>query len=155
MPKRTRKRPVRKAVSRARSAKSSPKAPRRRSSPRKPAVSPPRARLTPLNKSRVLHLDDGEPRRERTEPEGLIPGAAEDDLAEELGEEFVESAVSGEEVTPEINDEVVPEEEGGPFIETSGRTEFAHDTDASNPPDAEPAPFPTASPVRRGAKPRV
>jgi hypothetical protein len=40
-------------------------------------------------------------------------------------------------------DEEVPEESGGPFVETSGRSEFAYGTDASNPKDAEQAPFPT------------
>jgi hypothetical protein len=40
-------------------------------------------------------------------------------------------------------DQEVPEESGGPFVETSGRREFAYGTDASNPKDAEPAPFPT------------
>src|SRR5882724_10589071 len=42
-----------------------------------------------------LGKEDG-PAREREQPEELIRGAADDDLAEELGEEFVESATSGE-----------------------------------------------------------
>jgi hypothetical protein len=83
------------------------------------------------------------PAREREQPEELIRGAAGDDLAEELGEEFVKSATSGEQAAEDIRDEEVPEESGGPFVETSGRSEFAHGTDASNPKDAEPAPFPT------------
>src|SRR5713226_8724453 len=69
--------------------------------------------------------------------------AREREHAEELGEEFVESATSGEQAAQDIRDEEVPEESGGPFVETSGRSEFAHGTDASNPKDAEPAPFPT------------
>jgi len=89
-----------------------------------------------------LGKEDG-PAREREQPEELIRGAAHDDLAEELGEEFVQSATSGEQAAQDIRDEEVPEESGGPFVETSGRSEFAYGTDASNPKDAEPAPFPT------------
>jgi hypothetical protein len=73
--------------------------------------------------------EDG-PAREREQPEELICGAAADDLAEELGEEFVRSATSGEQAAQDIRDEEVPEESGGPFVETSGRSEFAYGTDA-------------------------
>jgi hypothetical protein len=89
-----------------------------------------------------LGKEDG-PAREREQPEELIRGAADDDLAEELGEEFVQGATSGEQAAQDIRDEEVPEESGGPFVETSGRSEFAYGTDASNPKDAERAPFPT------------
>jgi hypothetical protein len=71
--------------------------------------------------------EDG-PAREREQPEELICGAAADDLAEELGEEFVRSATSGEQAAQDIRDEEVPEESGGPFVETSGRSEFAYGT---------------------------
>ncbi len=37
----------------------------------------------------------------------------------------------------EAIDAVVSEEIGGPFVLTSAADEFAHDTDAANPPDAE------------------
>jgi hypothetical protein len=96
---------------------------------------------------KALRRDDlGEeegPAREREQPEELIRGAADDDLAEELGEEFVESATSGEQAAEDMRDKEVPEESGGPFVETSGASEFAYGTDASNPKDAERAPFPT------------
>ena len=81
--------------------------------------------------------------------------APADDLAEALGEDYVASATSGEEVTPEVFDGLVPEEEGGPFINVSGDGEFAAGTDASNPPEAERAEFPTANAVpakKRGAR---
>jgi len=68
-----------------------------------------------------------------------------DELAEELGEDFVLGVTSGED-SEELYERERPEEEGGPFLETSGRTEFAHDVDESNPVDAEPAPWPSASP---------
>jgi hypothetical protein len=68
----------------------------------------------------------------------------EDDLAESLAEEFVHSATSGENQAEETLDQVVPEEIGGPFIETSAEEEFADDVDESNPTDAEPEPMPRA-----------
>ena len=68
---------------------------------------------------------------------------AKDDLAEELGEEFVLSATSGDDVG-EIRDRYNEEEErGGPFIQTRASTEFAYDVDEANPVDAEKQAFPT------------
>jgi hypothetical protein len=71
------------------------------------------------------------------------PAHAPDELAEELAEEFVSSATSGEEAGEDGLEQVVPEENGGPFIQTSGDAEFADGTDESNPADAEVEPFPT------------
>jgi hypothetical protein len=62
----------------------------------------------------------------------------DDDLAEMLGEEYVRAVTSGEEQGVELRDEPVPEDEGGPFLETSASKEFAHDPD-----DSEPEPLPT------------
>jgi hypothetical protein len=67
---------------------------------------------------------------------------AADDLAEELGEEFVETATTGEDEGEEVLNQVVPEENGGPFVETTAGTEFAHGYDASNPRGAKREPFP-------------
>jgi hypothetical protein len=50
-----------------------------------------------------------------------------DPVAEERGGEFVASVTSGQDDAQEILDRTLPEEEGGPFVETSGRTEFAYD----------------------------
>jgi len=69
---------------------------------------------------------------------------ADDDLAEEMGEEFVMTATSGEQAAEDLRNQDFPEEWGGPFVVTSGRTEFAYGSDPSNPKDAEPAAFPTA-----------
>lgn len=66
-----------------------------------------------------------------------------DDLAENLAEEFVASATSGENQEEEILDQEVPEERGGPFVESTAGTEFAWGTDASNPKNAKREPFPT------------
>ncbi len=69
----------------------------------------------------------------------------DDDLAEALGEDFLTAATSGEEAGAAVFDAVVPEEQGGPFLTVAGEREFASGTDPSNPPDAEPAEFPTAN----------
>ncbi|HEV8547893.1 MAG TPA: hypothetical protein VGQ57_02675 [Polyangiaceae bacterium] len=73
----------------------------------------------------------------------FLAGAhSKDALSEQLGEEFVETATSGEDEGEEIFNQTVPEDQGGPFVETSGNTEFAHGTDASNIKGATREPFP-------------
>lgn len=67
---------------------------------------------------------------------------AQDSLAENLGEEFVASATSGEEVGEEDLNAVVAEENGGPFVVTTAGEEMADDVDGSNPEDATREPFP-------------
>jgi hypothetical protein len=79
------------------------------------------------------------------DPEGG-PAHTSDDLAEILAEDFLQAATSGEDVAEESGDEVVPEELGGPFVETSAGEEFASGTDESNPPDAETEPLPLSGP---------
>jgi hypothetical protein len=79
------------------------------------------------------------------DPEGG-PAHTRDDLAESLAEDFLQAATSGEGVAEESGDEVVPEELGGPFVETSASEEFASGTDESNPPDAETEPLPLSGP---------
>jgi hypothetical protein len=64
----------------------------------------------------------------------------DDDLAELLGEEYVRSVTSGEEQGVELRDEAVPEEEGGPFVETSANKEFGYTPD-----DSEPEALPLAN----------
>jgi predicted DsbA family dithiol-disulfide isomerase len=63
-------------------------------------------------------------------------------LSEQLGEEFVETVTGAQDEGEEVFNQVVPEEAGGPFVETSGETEFAHGTDASNIKGATREPFP-------------
>jgi len=65
-----------------------------------------------------------------------------DAFAEALGEEFVQTATSGEDEAEDVFNQEVAEDAGGPFVETTGRTEFAHGTDASNIPGATREPFP-------------
>lgn len=61
-----------------------------------------------------------------------------------LAEELIGAATSGEEQGETWRNEVLVEEEGGPFLTSSALREFARGADASNPKDAEPAAFPTA-----------
>ena len=57
-----------------------------------------------------------DPEREHENAETLIPGAENDDLAEELGEESVEAATSGQSSAEDNLNAEVPEETGGPFV---------------------------------------
>lgn len=78
-----------------------------------------------------------------TSDRAFIEASRSDDaLAEQLAEGFVETATTGQYEGEELFDQVVAEENGGPFVETSGRTEFADGTDASNIPGATREPFP-------------
>jgi hypothetical protein len=68
----------------------------------------------------------------------------DDDLAETLAEDFVRSATTGEDAEDDTMDQIVPEEIGGPFVETSASEEFALGPDESNPDDAMAEPLPRA-----------
>jgi hypothetical protein len=80
-----------------------------------------------------------------SDPEGAFieRPSSEDDLAEELGEAAVASMTSGADVLASDLEAEVPEERGGPFVETSADTEFAGGTDESNIAEATREPFPT------------
>lgn len=81
---------------------------------------------------------------------GSGPARTRDDLAENLAEQFLTSATSAEETAQEDLDREVPEEEGGPFVVTTGATEFARDSEAPNIKGADREPFP--SPMRAGKR---
>jgi hypothetical protein len=67
-----------------------------------------------------------------------------DDLAEELGEEVVETATSGEYEAEDALNQSVPEDRGGPFVPSTAGAEFdSEDVDESNPRGATREPFPT------------
>jgi hypothetical protein len=97
---------------------------------------------TPL-KPLDLHLNRKTPRH----PHHLNI-AGDDELAKELGEEYVRSVTSGEHMADDIRDEEVPEEHGGPFVTTPAWVELAAGTDESNPEDAEVSPLPDVSVLR-------
>ena len=65
------------------------------------------------------------------------PGAAE------FAFEYVESVTAAQSEGQEMLDRRMEEEDGGPFVETSGQTEFATDSDAPNIEGATREPFPT------------
>ena len=94
----------------------------------------------------------GKRRRRTDDADAFLPDPdggpvhASDDLAEELAEEFLMSATSGEYVGEEVLNQEVPEESGGPFVIHSARSEFARGVDESNPADAHREPIP--SPMR-------
>jgi hypothetical protein len=74
-----------------------------------------------------------------------------DSLAEALGEEFLEAATTGEGAGVDARNRFVPEDDGGPFVITRARDEFAREPDASNPLEATREPFPTTvSPAEDG-----
>jgi hypothetical protein len=77
---------------------------------------------------------------------GEGPAHTRDGLAQELAEEFLMSATSGEYVREDELDREVPEESGGPFVIHPARYEYALDIDGSNPADAAREALP--SPMR-------
>jgi hypothetical protein len=85
------------------------------------------------------HANDG-----RTDVAFLGRARSTDSLAEALGEEFVEAATTGEGAGVDARNRVVPEDDGGPFVITKGKDEFARGPDPSNPVEATREPFPTA-----------
>ena len=70
---------------------------------------------------------------------------SKDATAEQLGEEAVAAMTGGDSVAEENRDERAEEEDGGPFVVTSGTQEFAAGTDESNIPEATREPFPKTS----------
>jgi hypothetical protein len=68
-----------------------------------------------------------------------------DELGEELGEAFLQSATSGEEAEPERHERVVTEEQGGPFVPSKAVTEFARGPDAADVEGSTREPLPKTS----------
>jgi hypothetical protein len=135
------RRPVRRAAKTAKTAKTVAK--------RAPAKTVPARAKALRRRDGTGHLDpqyeaELHARREReTDPTGfIVRPRSKDDLVEELGEEFVGTATSGEYEAEDKQNQRVTEEIGGPFVETSGSDEFADGTDASNPKSATREPFP-------------
>lgn len=77
---------------------------------------------------------------------GSGPAHTDDEFAENMAEQFLESVTSGEGQGDAALNAAQEEEDGGPFVASSGEAEFALEPDASNPPDAEAENFP--SPMR-------
>lgn len=69
-------------------------------------------------------------------------GRSRDNLAEAMGETWIETATSGEDENEDVFNQTVPEDEGGPFVTTTAGQEFADGTDASNPKGSKREAFP-------------
>ena len=82
---------------------------------------------------------------------GEGPAHTSDGLAQELAEEFLIGATSGEQVAEDALNEQVTEELGGPFVISTAGKEFAYDVDESNPLGADREGRPSAM---RGAADR-
>lgn len=65
----------------------------------------------------------------------------QDPLAEMLGEDYVQTATSGESSYADVADAVTTEELGGPFLESTSAEEIAEDEPET--PDGTREPFPT------------
>jgi hypothetical protein len=133
--------PLRSAKPKAKARGTSVKARKATSSARKSAA----AKAVEVTSSAEARREKHPGRPEQPAAFFLDARHATDSLAEELGESVVLSATAGED-TEEHYERELEEEDGGPFLETSGRTEFAYGVDESNPEDAEPAPWPAVSP---------
>jgi hypothetical protein len=118
----------------------------------KPAARPSVARARPVQRrDNAGHINPKYAAEllEMSEPHEKDPRAfldrprSSDDLVEELGEEFVQEVTSAEYKAEDVLNQDVPEDVGGPFVETGGATEFAPGTDPSNPASATREPFPS------------
>jgi len=78
------------------------------------------------------------------EPDGRS-GPVNDDLAEYLGEIFVATATGSDDGGGVLQEDVVLEELGGPFVETAAGDEFGATRSGRSPDDpGDPEAFPTA-----------
>ena len=102
---------------------------------------PTRPRKTPFPARSHRHHEEGTS-LDGTTIAFLSGHSSSDPLAEELGEGFLRAATGAQDDESEALNVVLPEEFGGPFIETSSHREFGHGTDASNPRGSKREPFP-------------
>jgi hypothetical protein len=98
--------------------------------------------VEPPEPHRVRRTDDADAFIPDPSDDG--PARSNDDLAEVLAEDFLESATRGNDVYEDELERSLPDEVGGPFVVTDADEELADDVDESNPADAEPAGRPRA-----------
>lgn len=97
--------------------------------------------MDPAHAQRLLEL--AREGKDTSEANAFVAeSGTDDDLAEELAEAAVASMNSGEDQLGSDLEAVVDEDQGGPFVETTGNTEFAGGTDESNIAEATREPFP-------------
>lgn len=95
-----------------------------------------------LAKARASRNSDGD---EEALHAFISGSSSSEELSEELGEAYLESATSGGQSEPDRRERVTPDELGGPFVVTSARREFADGTDESNIAEATREPLPRTS----------
>jgi hypothetical protein len=95
------------------------------------------------NYARGLLAKSGNRRRDR-DVAVAFPHVFDDDLADELGSAFLESAVRSSHAHADHREAVDEAELGGPFVTTSAREELATGVDPSNPEGSFREPFPRA-----------
>lgn len=109
-----------------------------------------------MRRDATNHMDSGYEQalltesRESREDHGSVVAfnprpRAGDELGDELGAAFVQSATSGEEAEPERKDQITPEEDGGPFVISSAATEYASWAEVSDIEGATREPLPKSS----------
>lgn len=145
----SKKRPATKKAVLAKKAATPKKGPPKRSAPKKAAP-----KTTPIRRrDGTGHLDAGYAAMLREKSlEGRVrdrdgafigrSGRSRDNLAEAMGETWIETATSGEDENEDVFNQSVPEDEGGPFVTTTAGQEFAEGTDASNPKGSKREAFP-------------
>jgi hypothetical protein len=111
--------------------------------PTKKRVMPRTTPLHPELNNQIPQYDD------RPEAFTLETAEGTDALAEELGEEFIENVTGADDAASDHHDAVMTEENGGPFVATSSRTELADDVDESNPIDAMREPLPLSASAQK------
>jgi hypothetical protein len=95
-----------------------------------------------LEKARETRNDDDRPEAGQA---FLKRASSNESLAEDRGEAFIQAATSGEDTEGDRHERVTLEENGGPFVETSGNEEYAVGTDESNIASATREPLPRTS----------
>ena len=98
--------------------------------------------MDPAHAARLLALGREGKEAEANADAFVKSTGAKDDLAEELAQAAVANMTSGEDQLATDLEAEVEEDKGGPFVETSGSTEFAGGTDESNIAEATREPFP-------------
>lgn len=86
--------------------------------------------LDPEYQRKLLETSDAHRHRDGGS-RAFLDGEPEE-LAEELGEAFLQAATSGEDAEFERREQVTIEESGGPFVPSTAGQEFAAGTDESN-----------------------
>lgn len=114
-------------------------------SPKKPVVRRDATGHLDPEYQRKLRESSEENRSRDNESRAFVDSVSREELSEELGEAFVEGATSNADVEMERREEVVTEEEGGPFVPSTAGQEFAGGTDESNIPEATREPLPRTS----------